>query len=241
MLAGPAMLFLMAADELYRTGVALLDKGEPAKAAAVLQKAAEAAPRNALVWKALGVAHAAQGNYGEAEPPFGTACKLDQQLEDACYFHARALYALNQFEASIAVLEKIKTPDRRPWRIPLGIAQASEALGLRGQAHAEFQRAMRLYEGSGKGFRGRPDDDPRLHYGIFLFRQGNTREALPRLEASARDFPASARAAFELGRALYQAERLEEAEKHLRRSVELGHGSTAEMLLAKTRQRLRVR
>ena len=65
------------------------------------------------------------GQYDLAEPAFGQACRLASKLADACYFQARALYALNRFEASLATMRKAGTGAR----VRLGEGQALEALG----------------------------------------------------------------------------------------------------------------
>jgi Flp pilus assembly protein TadD len=96
----------------YDQGVARFEKGDFAGAVPFLARAAEARPRNAQVWKALGVGYAAQEQYALAEAPLGRACELDPQLRDACYFHARALYALDRYEASLKALERA---DARSW------------------------------------------------------------------------------------------------------------------------------
>jgi Flp pilus assembly protein TadD len=238
MLAAVLLFWLQPAEELYRRGVQSFEKGEPEAAIESLRAAVKEQPQHAKAWKALGVVYAAQANYSEALWPFEQACILDARLEDACYFFGRALYALNRFEPSIAVLEKALSVDRKPWRVHQGIAQAAEALGQTKQAYASFRAAMRLHSAAPPDQRSRRDDDPRIHFGVFLFRQGRVAQALEPLEEVVRERPDSGKAHFELGRCLYQSGRLEEAAKALHRAVDLHFGAPARLLLGKTLLRL---
>jgi Flp pilus assembly protein TadD len=136
------LLFAANVDELYKRGVEAFERGQAAEAVQVLNQAAELAPDNAQVWKALGVVYASRGDFERAADPFSKACALASQLRDACYFHARNLYALNRFEPSLAVLRKALPYDHSPWRIHLGIAQALEALARPQEAEKEFRIAI---------------------------------------------------------------------------------------------------
>lgn len=218
----------------YELGVALFRKGEIAEARPLLEKAVKLAPRHAGAAKALGAAYAAGEQYELAEPLLGRACALDRKEPDACYYHGRALYALNRFVPALAALDKALPHDRQPWRVHLALAQAHEALGNAAEAEPRFRLALREQRGQAA-----PDFDPRLHYGIFLLRQGRGEEALEMLGANARAHPRSSRAHAELGRALLQARRTEEAATALGRAVELEPRNwAAHLLLGKAYYRL---
>lgn len=238
MFAAGLLVLLASADELYRQGVDLFQKGEHDRAIAVLESAARLRPRHGQTWKALGVVHAAREDYEGAREPFEKACASEPELEDACYFHGRNLYALNLFEPAVAVLKMSLPRDSKPWRVRLGIAQAEEALGRASEAEADFRSAVAEYTKAPAAMRGRPDFDPRLHYAVFLFRQGRTEEAFTPAEASVADYPASGRAHLELGRIQYQLGKLTEAHRLLRRAVEIGAGEPAVLLLRKLETRL---
>src|SRR5512142_1545498 len=61
----------------YDQGVALFEHGDLAGAVPLLARAAKAHPGDAQMWKALGVAYAAQKLYREAEEPLRKACEID--------------------------------------------------------------------------------------------------------------------------------------------------------------------
>lgn len=231
MIAG--LLFLLAqggAENSYRDGVALFEKGQAAAALAPLRRATELEPKDARYWKALGVAYAAEGEYLRAEPALSKACALDRTLADACYFWARALYALDRFEGSLDALAVALPTDKRPWRIHLGMAQALEGLGRAKEAEQRFREA--IAEGS------RASAEPRYRYGVFLFRQGRTEEAVRPLEDNLRLFPGSAATHLELGRALLELGKVADADRHFQRALEMDPSSgQARLLLERARAR----
>ena len=62
---------------LYRSGSDALDRGEPARAAADLERAAELVPQASEVQNHLGLAYAELGRNADAERAFRRAVELD--------------------------------------------------------------------------------------------------------------------------------------------------------------------
>jgi Flp pilus assembly protein TadD len=213
--------FAQASD--YDQGVARFEQGDLAGAVSFLTRAVEARPDDAQVWKALGVAYAAQKMYREAERPLARSCELDRNLEDACYFYARTLYALDRYESSIQVLRRTGS---NSWKVQLGMAQALEALGRADEAERDFRRSLETARGR--------DPGPAVGLGLFLVRQGRGAEAIPVLEDALKRFPNSADAHTHLGRALLENGQTNDAIPHLERAVALAPASPqAHLLLAK--------
>lgn len=235
LLAG--FLLFASPEELYRQGVAFFRDGQREQAVAALSEAARSAPRSAQIWKMLGVVYASASDYERAAEPFEKACSLAPALEDACYFHGRNLYALNRFGPAAEALEKAVSHGKAP-KAYLALAQTQEALGDAEAAEHSFRQAIRLYEKLSAPLRGLPEFDPRVHYALFLFRQGRPGDALGPAQQAVRDAPESAKARYELGRILYHLNRLTEAEAELRKSVQLGFGAPAALMLGKTLLRL---
>lgn len=207
----------------FERGMALLGQGQSKAAAELFSRATVARPQDARAWKALGVAHATSGDYEAAEPAFARACALAPRLEDACYYHGRALYALNRFEASLEALKKAA----RGAKVDLGEAQALEALGRAAEAERAFQRAL--------------GGDPAAPgaYGLFLVRQGRVDEAIPVLQSAVEKAPRMPEPRVYLGRALLEKGRIAEAAASLEQAIALApnHGQ-AHLLLAKAYVRL---
>ena len=227
MLSFPVLLFqLAAAANPYEQGVRLIELGKLPEARVQLEIAVKQMPGNAQAWKALGVASAMIGDYAAAEGPFGKACALNAKLADACYFHARALYALNQFAPALAVLDRLKEPTEG--RTFTAMGQAYEALGRTLEAEQAFRKALAAKDGQGEAH---------LRYGIFLFRSGKLMEAANALQQAVKLQPKSSEAFAELGRVRYQQGRLEEAEKLLVAALQLDPArEPAKLLLDKVRR-----
>src|SRR4051812_4765045 len=207
----------------YEQGVAHFQRGDVAAAIPLLARAADAHPRDPQMWKALGVAYAARRDYALAEPPLRRACELDPTTQDACYFHARALYALDRFEASLQSLDR---DGRETWKVRLAKAQALDALGRADRAAQEFRESVTLCRGA--------DPGPAVAYGLFLVRQGRAAEAVAPLEEVLKRYPGSADAHTYLGRALLEGGKIPEAIAHLERAIVLAPLSAqAHLLLAK--------
>jgi tetratricopeptide (TPR) repeat protein len=214
------LLFVFSQISDYDRGVALFEKGDLDGAIPLLAKAAQDRPNDAKAWKALGVVHAAKGAYESAEPAFGRACDIDPKLEDACYYHARALYALNRFEPSLAALERIQN---RTSKVQLAAAQSLEALGRADEAEKAYKNS--LSDG---------DPKPGVAYGLFLVRQGRFIEAVTPLRSVLARFPKNSEAHTYLGRALLEQGEIANSITHLELAVKIDPRSAqAHLLLAK--------
>ena len=227
------------ADVSYQTGVDLIRAGRLAEAVHHLRKAVEQSPKNAQAWKALGVAYAAQSDFALAADPFRTACELDPRLEDACYYYGRNAYALNRFELSLEALRRALRTDRRPARVHVGLGQALEALGRAPEAEREFRKAIDLNDRAPREQRIRAEEDPRVHYGIFLFRQGRLDDALKVQTAAVEQHPGAPKPMFELARVHVQLGNLDKAVPLLEKVVAAEpRNAAAHLLLGNTYARL---
>jgi tetratricopeptide (TPR) repeat protein len=190
-------------------------------------------PADAAKWKALGVTHAAHGDYAGAEEPFHRACLLDPKLPDACLYFGRTLYLLDRFEDAINVLRAALVNDPRNGQIYRIDAMALEASGKMAEAEAAFRQAISLDKNSA------PDENPAIDYGVFLYRLGRAEAALDPLQAAVESHPDSARAQLELGCVLLALDRVPQAAAHLERATALNpSGARGHLLLGKAYQRM---
>jgi len=216
------------AATLYDQAVALLDNGNAPAAIPLLDRAAKEQPKDARIWKALGVAHASLQAYSAAEPAFAEACRLAPNLPDACYYHGRALYALNRFPESLAALQKAPAAQ---CTVQLAKGQAHEGNGSAKEAEAAFRQALRTC--------GERVSDVPAALALFLIRQGRAAEAAPLLESAVTRFPNAAPVRIHLGRLLIDRNSAAEALPHLETAVRLTPNSAqAHLLLAKAYMRL---
>jgi tetratricopeptide (TPR) repeat protein len=203
-------LFLLAAS--CEEGVALFRQGalEPARQA--LEQVAQKSP-SAFCIKSLGIVYAALGDYRRAEPPLGSACRMSPNEPDACYYWARALYALDRFAESLAAL------DRAPltWRVATARGQALDALGL-AKAEPTLQQAIELRRRDPAPI---VEPDPLLVLGQFLYREGRVPEALALLRSAPADYRRLPAYSYLLGRALAQQEQWGPAAEALGEAVAL--------------------
>ncbi|MCW5978356.1 MAG: tetratricopeptide repeat protein [Bryobacteraceae bacterium] len=225
-------LLLLTPAEEFQKGTALLDLGRPAEAIPHLESAARQAESNALYWKAVGVAYARLEDYRGALEPFGKACGLDPRLSDACYYYGRALYAADRYRDALEPLRRALRGDPIKSRVDAALGQCHEALGDSALAEKRFRAAMARKQDPGR-------EMARLAYARFLTRQGRPGEAAALLRASNSDAP---EVFYELGLALYQDERLEEAVTALQRAASgQAAGSPAQLLLDRALRRIKAR
>jgi Flp pilus assembly protein TadD len=76
-LLGPGACASLEGARLYASGTRALDRGEPARAVADLERAAELTPRASEIQNHLGLAYAAAGRDGEALQAFRRAVAID--------------------------------------------------------------------------------------------------------------------------------------------------------------------
>ncbi|MBC7924845.1 MAG: tetratricopeptide repeat protein, partial [Bryobacteraceae bacterium] len=172
--------------------------------------------------------------YLDADGPFAAACRLQPDLPDACYFYARNLYGLDRFSESVAVLKRLP---KAHWKVHLGLGQALQGLGQVSEAEKYFRLSLGLHFKADMDSRASASDDPRVHFGSFLFRQGRTEEAGAVLRELCRERPDSARGHLELGRVLMHLNDLAAAQSAFQKAIDMGAGPQASMLLQRVTAR----
>jgi Flp pilus assembly protein TadD len=202
----------------YYLGVAHLRAGHLEQARGSLESALKIAPDTAAAWKTLGMVYVAAGKTEAAVRPFQRACDLLPDDEDACYYLGRNLFALNRYDLARAPLETALHSASRDsvWRVYRALALNYDALARPKDAERHFRESIKANHGQAP-----PDQDPRIDYGAFLFRQGRTEDALAPLQEAVAALPSNARSRTELGRVLLQLGRLKDAATHLEKATAL--------------------
>ena len=222
------------AEALYLMGLVRFRGGRLGEALPPLQRAVLSAPGNVHAWKLLGMTFAAMGAFEEAEQPFRKASELNPGDVDVLYFLGRNYFSLTLFDDSVRTFRAGLELDAEAWRLHRGLGLALEGAGQAHEAEAHLRRAVDL-----AGNAARPDIDPRVDLGGFLFRQGRIEDSAGPLTAALDAHPEVARTRFELGRTLFQLDRVPEAASHLAAAVRLEPRNwKAHLLLGKAYFRL---
>jgi Flp pilus assembly protein TadD len=203
------------AAEWRRQGIEHFQAGRFDAAAQAFFEAVKLDERRADSWRMLGAAQAARERFELAETPFRKACELDPKDPNNCYYLGRNYYAMSRFEQALAAFDIALKARGRTWRVHQGAGLALEALGRNDEAEKRLREAVRLLGNEPPGA-----TDPRVDLGAFLVRAGRPAEALPFLEKAAAQTGASSRAWFELGSALSELDRNQEALEKLRKAVQ---------------------
>src|SRR5437868_6803405 len=135
-----------------------------------------------------GLARISSGQPKLATPFLEKACALEQAPGDSCYYLARNLHALGNFEAARKAFDlaiKAAPPALMP-RLYRAVALNYSALGRSEEAERDFRKSLELGPAT--------PDDVRVDLGAFLFRQGRTNEAAELLKLAVKANPDSARA-----------------------------------------------
>ena len=198
---------------------------------AKLEAAVRVDPSNGTVWKALGMALAAQQRSEPALVAFSRACDLIPKDEDSCYFLGRQLFSLSRYREAVAAFDKAVLAASKE-----KLSRTHRAAALNQIGNGSVEQAVRHFRDAVRPGYG-PDEtlaDAQTDYGAFLFRQARSKEALAALEQAVKINPSSARAHAELGRVLLHLNRPRESAVALERAVKLDDGlSGIHMLLGR--------
>jgi len=211
------------ADVRVFLGGALLSLGQLQSALDEARRAIALNGRYAKGYLLAARVSAAREQWDEAQNFFEKAERLDPRDPDTRYFSGRAFYDANHFEQAIAAFEQALRVDAKQSRVYENLALAQDALGRFDAAERSFRKAVDL---AGAAWR------PYLSYGAFLFRQARPAESLRVLRQALSLAPEAGDVRFELARALYHENSLQEAAQVLA-PARLSHECRVHNLLAR--------
>ena len=201
------------ADVRVYLGGALLSLNRPELALREAERAQTLDPSFAKSYVLLGRIYTNAELWDLADRSFSQALKLDGNNAETWYFAGRASYAANRFENAIAQFRQALKLGALQSRTYENLALSYEALGDARQAKAAYEMAVRI---AGANYR------PYLAYGTFLFKQGQSTEALEALQQASTLAPGEIDVRFRLARILYQLKQFGSAELVLKGAVESG-------------------
>ncbi|MFN0103540.1 MAG: tetratricopeptide repeat protein [Bryobacteraceae bacterium] len=177
-----------------------------------------------LAWQvAVAMPLLEQSRFADARLYLEKACAAGET--NGCYLLGRTLFSLDRYDEALKVLAPLSATDRNPWRVHDALGSVYEALRRPAEAERHFKESV-------EGNRDQ-SPEPRYHFGRFLIREGRAAEAVAMLSPAANKFPRHELVHFELGRAYYQTNRMEDAEKELTAAPSLDE---AKRLLQKVRR-----
>ena len=195
-------------------GGALLSWNQPELALREAQRAKALDPSFAKSYVLLGRIYTHAELWDLADQSFSQALELDGNNAETWYFAGRASYEANRFENAIAQFSRALKLGALQSRTYENLALSYEALGDARQAKAAYEMAVHI--AAGTNYR------PYLAYGTFLFKQGQSAEALEALQQASTLAPGEIDVCFQLARILYQLKQFGAAELVLKGAVESG-------------------
>ncbi len=163
-----------------------------------------------------------------------TAIKLNPRNAELYYQLARLQYLEMHIQESIAASEKALALFPGYTEVYSNLGLCYEALGQGEKARETYERAIAL-----AGKQGSRDEWPYINYGAFLIKQGEPEKALVPIKEALTRNPNSAKACYQMGRALAKLARAGEAKPFLEEAIRLDPADSGAyyelgMLLART-------
>jgi tetratricopeptide (TPR) repeat protein len=197
---------------LFRIGRALQARGDRAAAIARYQQALEADPGRVEVRYFLGQSLLDERRVAEAIPHLDAAVTAGVRLDTAPFDLARALAAINEYQAARRALARLQIPEAADTASFAAAGQLAEAL-------ADGGLAIRFYAQAAE----RPDAPVALieRLGVLLAMSGRAREAVTVLERAVARQPSSASLHLNLAVAFAQEGRMDEARARVAEALRL--------------------
>ena len=190
------------ADVRVFLGGALLNLNRMPEA---LDQAQRALALDTNCWKAYTLAgriYGSQREWDKAHKAYEAALRLNPLDRETWYFFGRGYYEENRFEQAIQAFTRAIELGALSSRVYENLGLSYEALTLFEKAEEAYRRAIVLTD---------TEFHPYHAYGVFLNKQGRTAESIRMLKRASGLNPAAVETRFELGKALYQSGRFDEA------------------------------
>ena len=166
------------------------------------------------------------GDYDDAARYLEESLALDPENVEARYHLGRVRYQQNRFDLAIAAFHEVLR--REP-----GNVKAEDNLGLSLEAKNEVEAALAAYREAVKLTENLPvqNEQPYLNLGALLAKSGHTEEAIPMLVRASAIAPSSGKTHYQLAKAYFDLNRLEDASKEARKAVALDPRESADHYL----------
>jgi len=195
--------------------------------AGLTKQSLEAATRGAAVRPPIGddlkivaLDYGLLGDFDEAARYLEMARKMDPKNLEILYFLGRIRYQQNRLDDAVSAFRAVVGIDPEHSKAADNLGLALEGKGDLESAEQAYRNAIEIEEKINSGY-----ERPWLNLGRLLSETNDLKDAIPVLRKAVAINPNSADALLELGKAELSAADLQQARKHLERSIELGPDS----------------
>ena len=201
-----------------RAALALVDLGEAAQAAKLLEEVALVLPEDSSVWIELADVSARAGDHGAEVEALSRVAALTPRDAEVHARSAVALWSLGRHAESLAAWQRAHDQSREDPRIHAGFARALIANGEVQAGLNEFAEALRLH----------PSDAQLLtEAGLATLRYGSAKEAVELLQSASGSDPLGVQALVGLGEAWLRLRQPDRAAQALRSACESPSAGTS--------------
>jgi tetratricopeptide (TPR) repeat protein len=155
-------------------------------------------------------------DYADAAHYLEVALKMDPHNIEARYHLGRVRYQQNRFDDAIAAFQEVlqSDPDNAKAQDNLGLSL--EAKNRVAEAIVAYQKAIAIDKAATVH-----GEQPYLNLGILLIKSNQASDAVPLLTTATQINPKSAKAHYELARALFSTNQLEQSQREVQESIRL--------------------
>jgi tetratricopeptide (TPR) repeat protein len=203
-------------DAAYLLAYTRFRQDKPAESLQLYTAAAKLKTPSAEDLKVVALNYVLLNDYSDAAKYLEMALQMDPANIEARYHLGRVRYQQNQFDAAITAFEEVlkKDPDNIKAEDNLGLSL--EARNRTEEAIAAYRRAIALDQSANPH-----NEQPYLNLGILLNKMNKAKEAVTLLDQAVKISPRSYKVHYELGRAYFNVQNWNDAEREASAAVDL--------------------
>jgi tetratricopeptide (TPR) repeat protein len=221
-------------DAFYLLAYVRFRQDKPKESLALSTDAAKLKTPTAEDLKIVALDYVLLNDYADAGHYLEEALKMDPENIEVRYHLGRVRYQQNLFDQATAAFEEVLKRDSRNVKAEANLGLCLEGLNQMEPALAAYRKAIEWDKSSPVH-----NEQPYLNLGILLGKSNRSDEAVPFLTRASEINSKSSQIRYELGKALFNLGRLQDAEAATQEAVRLNpKDSTAHYLLARIYHRM---
>lgn len=207
-------------DALYLLSFVYFREGLPKQSLEAATRAARIRAPIADDLKIVALDYSLLDDFDTAAKYLEMATRMEPRNAEILYFLGRVRYQQNRFDDAISAFRAVLGVDPEHVKAADNLGLALEGKGNFASAEEAYRNAIEIEQKSNS-----PYERPWLNLGRLLSQRNDLNNAIPALRKAVQLNPDSADALLELGKAEISASDLQQARKHLERSIELDANS----------------